>query len=82
MFIFIYLYCVCVQKDSGVSLPAVFNEYEDAFSGTSETCVWISVGEKFFPLLPSADYTEYLICFSNWHSRGFGNAVKKDVRRS
>lgn len=44
-------------------------------------CLDVSSWEVF-SLLPSADYTEYLIYFSNWHSWEFGNTVKKDVRRS
>lgn len=59
-------------------LCAVFNNYRDAYSGMSEICVWSEVS----PLLPSAHYTEYLIHFSNHHAWGFGNTVKKDVRRS
>lgn len=44
-------------------------------------CLDVSSWEVF-SLSPSADYTEYLICFSNQHAWGFGNSVKKDVRRS
>ncbi len=57
------------------------NDYEDTHSEMSEMCLDVSPWEVF-SLLASADYTEYLICFCNWHSWGFGNTVKKDVRRS
>lgn len=53
-------------------LCAVFNNYWDAYSGMSEICL-----ECFLQFLHSADYTEYLIRFSNHHAGGFGNTVKK-----
>ena len=85
IYIYIYkpVYCICELTGLGDSVLALFNDYEDTDSGdVRNVCLDVSSWEVF-SLLPSADYTEYLICFSNRSSWGFGNTVKKkDVRRS
>lgn len=76
LYIYLAVYCICVQI--GLCVQWLWRYI---FWDVRNMCLDVSSWEVF-SLSPSADYTEYLICFSNQHAWGFGNSVKKDVRRS
>lgn len=84
VYIFIYLAInwMCVQIGFGGSVLAVFNAYEDTYSGMSEICVWMSAHENF------SHSCHQQIIQNIWFASPTGTRgdlvilSKKDVRRS